>query len=154
MKKKNDGQSNSFRAPLLELVIIIGIFAIVSVYLLRMFMVADRFQGKAVATTKSIVKAESVVEFIRGTEASNTADLAGKLQAEFGLKSSRAKEYVINYDKSWKETETAGAYILVVNLSESKDESGIGTKVSGNVCIYSSDRKENYCDIPFVKYVK
>ena len=148
MKIENSQKSNSFRAPLLELVIIIGIFAIVSVYLLRMFMVSDKLQGKAVATTTAVVKTTSVAEFIKGIDGS-AMGLSGtgaaaycltRVQQEFGGTIS-GNTLKIDLNKSFENTSNTGDYTIVVNLEED------ASFLFGKVGMYSSDRKDTFCEL-------
>ncbi len=144
MKNKTE-QSNSFKAPLLELVIIIGIFAIVSIYLLRMFMVADRLQGKAGAITKSLVRAESVAESIRGGSFDSLESLKKSIADKYNMEELVDGSLVIGYSKSWKQIKNDETYIMVVKLNE---ENGLAT---GDVSVLTADRSIVFCKLELSK---
>lgn len=129
MKAKAEEKSNSFRAPLLELVIIIGFFAIVSVYLLRMFMAADSLQGRAVATTKALVRAESLAESIKARD-----DFTPE---------------VFYYTKGWEESSKESAYTLSSELVSENDE-------YMEICVKVTNTAgtEEYCKLKVVKAKK
>lgn len=141
MKKERNGQSNSFRAPLLELVIVIGIFAVISVYLLQMFMTADKLRGKAVATSKGLVRAESVTEYIRGSKAVSLSELKTKVCSEFGAVEENG-ELIIRYTKGWEKAEKGGEYLLKVKISENG-----GSTYTGTVSVVSGKNDTEYCNL-------
>ncbi len=144
MKIENSKKSNSFRAPLLELVIIIGIFAIVSVYLLRMFMASDKLRGNAVATTESVLLTQSVAEYIKGMDKYTPAEIYRELSARFG------GEYDTNglkvkYGKSFDVVKSDEAYTLIVSLTEGE------RLITGEVGFYSADREKTFCVLDIAK---
>ncbi len=141
MKTDRNGQSNSFRAPLLELVIVIGIFAVISVYLLQMFMMADRLRGKAVATSKGLVRAESVAEFIRGSKAASVSELKSKVSSEFGAVE-EGDLLIIRYTKGWEKAEKNGEYLLKVEITEGTDK-----MFTGSVSVVSGKNDTEYCNL-------
>ena len=144
MKIENSKKSNSFRAPLLELVIIIGIFAIVSVYLLRMFMASDKLRGNAVATTESVLLTQSVAEYIKGLDKNSPADIYAELAKKFGGKSDQSG-LKIKYGKSFDTVEKDETYTLIVTLNE-------GEKlITGQVGFYSADLEKSYCVLEIAK---
>ena len=64
MADKYDKQSTS-RLPLVESVITIAIFAVVSVVIMQMYLSADRIQKKAVNISKATILAENRVEELK-----------------------------------------------------------------------------------------
>lgn len=125
----------------MELVIVIGIFAIISVYLLKMFMTADRLRGKAVATSKGLVRAESVAEYIKGSSEGTLADLKKAVCTEFGAVEENGV-LVIRYNKSWDVTDKTGEFLLCVKLEENGSS---GYK--GNITVYSEKKDTEYCNL-------
>ena len=140
LKKEQTGQSNSFRAPLLELVIVIGIFAVISVYILKMFMAADRLRGQAVATSKALVRAESVAEFIR-SGGTSVSEIIKSVCDEFGATDENGTA-VIGYNKSWEKTDKKAEYMLKVTIGGNAD----GT-YSGEVSVVSGKDDTEYCHL-------
>lgn len=64
MADKYDKQSTA-RLPLVESVIIIAIFAVVSVVIMQMYLSADRIQKKAVNISKATILAENMAEELK-----------------------------------------------------------------------------------------
>ena len=64
MADKYDKQKTA-RLPLIESVIIIAIFAVVSVIIMQMYLSADRIQKKAVNISKATIMAENRAEKFR-----------------------------------------------------------------------------------------
>ena len=64
MADKYDKQSTA-RLPLVESVIIIAIFAVVSVVIMQMYLSADRIQKKAVNISKATIIAENKAEELK-----------------------------------------------------------------------------------------
>ncbi len=52
----------------MELVLVTGIFAVVSVFLLRIYLTADHLRGEAVAISTATVRAQGVAEAVRDRE--------------------------------------------------------------------------------------
>ena len=66
--EKRERQSQLAKMPLLELVITIGIFAVISVFLLELFLAANSLQQKARDTGKATIFSENIAENIKGAE--------------------------------------------------------------------------------------
>ena len=147
MKIESNKKQNSFRAPLLELVIIIGIFAIVSVYLLKMFMASDKLRGNAVNTTKSVLLAQSVADFMKGCDSDKITDIISMTGKEFNCKTSE-NTLTCSFSKGFEKTENDPAYILKAELNE-----GDGL-ITGYVGIYSADGNKTYCRLDVSKEKK
>ena len=147
MKIESNKKQNSFRAPLLELVIIIGIFAIVSVYLLKMFMASDKLRGNAVTTTKSVLLAQSVADYMKGCDSDQIAEILQKTGAEFDCKASGSM-LTCGFSKGFEKTDNEPAYILKAELND-----GDGM-ITGYVGIYSADGAKTYCRLDVAKEKK
>lgn len=61
-------QSQNAKLPMLELIINIGVFAVISVFLLEMFLAANSMQQKAKDQGIAITKAETIAETIKSAE--------------------------------------------------------------------------------------
>lgn len=105
--------------PMLEIVITIGIFAIISIFLLQMFLSSHALQEKSEDVGKSILKAENIAETIKSTSSIEQAVEQLNLQEAFisieekentyilnGIyreqMSGATKAYITYYDKNWK----------------------------------------------------
>ena len=51
-------ERGNYRRAILELVLVTGIFAVVSVFLLRIYLTADHLRGEAVAISTATVRAQ------------------------------------------------------------------------------------------------
>ena len=61
-------QSENARLPMLELVVSIGVFAVISVFLLEMFLAANSLQQKAKDEGKAITKTETIAEMLKSAD--------------------------------------------------------------------------------------
>lgn len=109
MSDKYDKQSTA-RLPLIESVIIIAIFAVVSVVIMQMYISADRLQKKAVNISKAVILAENTAEEIR---------------------SGKTGVITVNYDSEWNVTDTKASFILKTAVDEDIDGPG------GSMTVYS-----------------
>ena len=107
------GSNGNYRRSMLELVFITGIFAIVSVFLVRFYLTADRLQGKAVAVNSATIKAESVAETIKA-EGLQKAAQQFQMAQEDGL-------YIMRFDKSWNAVSTGEKYQIILRLEGTQD---------------------------------
>lgn len=57
---------NTSHLPLVESVIIVAIFAVISVFIMQMYVTADRLQGKSVTISKATMLAENYIEAVKG----------------------------------------------------------------------------------------
>ena len=90
------GKGN-YRRTILELVLVTAIFSLVSVFILKIYMTADRLQGQAVAISTATIRVESIAEYAgaKGVEAA----------AQYFDMHSRDGVFVIYYDKQWNRLE-------------------------------------------------
>lgn len=131
MKRKGK-QSESTRLTLLELIISIGVFAIISVFLLEMFLAANSMQQQAKDEGKAITKSETVAELIKGADSQEEVFAQLSMQEAWGTMqqkkngtyqivdvtssedAGKTKLYVAHFDKNWKETEEEDCYSLIL----------------------------------------
>ncbi len=110
MADKYDKQ-NTARLPLIESVIIIAIFAVVSVVIMQMYLSADRIQKKAVNISKATILAENLVEEIKA----GSADIGTRYyDNEWHDLGNRESEAVFKMTCSIKESisETSGSFTV------------------------------------------
>jgi type II secretory pathway pseudopilin PulG len=122
---------HSFRMPMIELILVIGIFAVISVFLVQMFMGTNRLQSKATDISKALIQAETVAEQIK-----NSASI-GETAKVFGMTSydNSAFNYCIYYDNDWKQTKDPSNNIVLVTSSIEKKENG--RMVSAEIVAYA-----------------
>ena len=114
MADKYDKQKTA-RLPLIESVIIIAIFAVVSVIIMQMYLSADRIQKKAVNISKATILAENRAEELK----------------------SGSKDYSTRfYDNDWKEipgndagSEKTAAFKMTSAVTEEADAIGAAMTV-------------------------
>lgn len=95
-ERKCMGKGN-YRRTILELVLVTAIFSLVSVFILKIYMTADRLQGQAVAISAATIRAESIAEYAgaKGVDAA----------ARYFDMHDRDGVFVIYYDKQWNRLE-------------------------------------------------
>ncbi|MDD5936962.1 MAG: hypothetical protein PUC65_15600 [Clostridiales bacterium] len=136
MDQENE-QNRSFRLPMIELVLIIGIFAIISVFLVRMFMGTNRLQKEATDLSCAVIKAESIAEEIK-----NTASV-GEAATQLGMISydNTSQNFCMYYDKDWNQTLSPSVNIIVVTSTITRGETG--RMVNANIAAYSCSNVED-----------
>ncbi len=155
MKRINSSKTSSM--PMLELIIIIGIFAITSTFILQMFLTANTVEQKARDKSKAALIAENITETIKSSNSfqetikslgfsngtgmvEEDADGGYKVTEITEGKSSEETEmaeavsYIKFYDKSWQETDTNNTYCVVVVPSYNHAENG--TIVQAELYVY------------------
>lgn len=71
---------STFNMPMAELVIIVGIFAVISVFLMRLYMSADSLQSSAVDISRATIIAQTAAEELKnGTREGMIGDAAEML---------------------------------------------------------------------------
>lgn len=155
MKKVNSSKTSSM--PMLELIIIIGIFAISSIFILQMFLTANTVEQKAKDKSKSVLIAENIVEAIKAhnnfqetmksLEFSNAAGMVeenadgsykiSKIESQEKIENTddeAAVSYIKFYNKNWQETDTEDTYCVLVFPSYNQAEAGM--MVQAEIYIY------------------
>lgn len=124
-------QNNSIRMPMIELVIVIGIFVVISVFLVRMFMGTYRLQNNATDLSRAVIKAETIAEQIK-----NTASI-GEAAIELQMESydNTSQNYCIYYDDDWNQTKSPSVNIIVITSTITKGESG--RMVNANIAAFT-----------------
>ncbi len=125
-------QSQNAKLPMLELIINIGVFAIISVFLLEMFLAANSLQQKAKDQGIAITKAETIAETIKSEEAfleaqkdfgftkmwgNMTEQKDGNYQIA-GLSKSEKKNttvvYVLHFNEDWEPVTEEDTYSMLI----------------------------------------
>lgn len=117
-----DRNTRSFRIPMIELVIIISVFAIISVFIMQLFLFANSLQKDAVSTRKALIMSESIGEMLKASSSFEQALI------EYGLErkadEDNRKCYILYFDKNWMEVEQEGLYAIEVKIETEKKETG------------------------------
>ncbi|MBP5305435.1 MAG: hypothetical protein J6Z02_06255 [Lachnospiraceae bacterium] len=93
---------------MLELVITVAFFAIISIFLLRIFVAADESEESALMLSKATVIAESTFEYISADE---PLDLTSVSEGD-------SKLLVAYYDKEWNRCDSASVYTMKLYETE------------------------------------
>ncbi len=118
MKKNYTSRHGALMA---EPVIAISFFAIISIFLLRIFASTEKIRNNADETSKAVVRAESVMEYmLAGEEAEAELEKIG-----FKNINANGRKYLVRYyDKNWAETDDVGKYMMTVFKESEETESG------------------------------
>ena len=141
---KGTGTNTGFMLPVVELVIAIGLFTIISIFLIKFFTSANTMSRDADDLSKGLIKAESAIELSKVFSLEKTADeLGGKLIEAY-------------YDKDWKRIDTADnfKYLLTITIADKPNASGVLSDI--RVSIQRKDRDKNtvIVDLEGAKYTK
>lgn len=137
-------QSQNAKLPMLELIINIGVFAVISVFLLEMFLSANSMQKKAKDQGIAITKAETIAETIKSVErfsevesdlgftkmwGNMTEQEDGSYQIA-GLSRSAKKDatvvYVQHFNEDWEPVTEEDTYsVLVVPYTKTMQEATV-----------------------------
>lgn len=153
---ENDETSRSFRITMIEIIIIIGIFSIISVFILQMFMAADSLQKKAVNTSKALIQVESVAEVLKGSDSFETALLGLGMSEETD---ENQMYYVMYFNDEWKQVQEAKAHAIQVVISTKTAEAG-KMEIAAITALDVKDNKDetdivkSWCNITVEKYCK
>lgn len=139
--------------PVVELVIAIGLFTIISIFIVKFFTSANTMSRQADDLTKGLIKAESAIELSKAFSPEETAkEIGGKLTED---KESRLIE--VYYDKDWKLTDVSGnfKYMLAVTITDTPNASGILSDI--RVLVHRKERNDDntvIVDLEGAKYTK
>ncbi len=146
-------QDHSIRMPMIELIIVIGIFVVISVFLVRMFMGTYRLQNNATDLSSAVIKAETVAEYIKNT--ASIGEAAIQLQME--SYDNTSLNYCIYYDDDWNQTKSPSANIIVITSTITRGESGrmVSADISAFTCkdVEETTKEEALVKITTKKWV-
>ena len=100
---------------MLELVIVIGFFAVISTFLMKMFVAADEAQKDAKNISEATILAETVLEKLS----------AGEELGFDAVTEGSKKAMVAYYDKEWKRSDTSSRYEVKVYESDEEVAAGV-----------------------------
>lgn len=139
--QKDKVESHSFRMPMIELVIVIGIFAVISIFLVQMFMGTNRLLNHATNISHAVICAESIAEQIK-----NTASI-GETANQLHMVSydNTSQNYCIYYDEEWNQTAEPSDHIIIVTSSVEKKTSGrmVNAVIRAYACSTVIDSKDS-----------
>jgi hypothetical protein len=151
-------QKNEFKRSLhgimIEIVLVFGVFAIVSVIIVRMFFYADNFSKTAVDISQAVIQAESTAEILKGSASFEKAVNSMGMQ----LLNSQNNIYGMNFNLNWKKTSEEGDFVLRVKITSENQLSGIIENASVSVFNKAEISKENgdtaepLCNLNVKKY--
>lgn len=119
-EKKRAKVSIGAMLSVMELVIAIGVFAIISTFLLRFFTVANRLSDEARELSKVSITAEAIMEHIKGVGFSDTAKTLG-----FSLAGEEASaKYDEDFQVLEENTEKKAFYRLEITRAGETSEAG------------------------------
>lgn len=117
--KKKAKVSVGAMLSVMELVIAIGVFAIISTFLLRFFTVANRLSDEAREVSKASIKVEAVFEHIKAVGLSETA-------SEFRYTESQDTAEAMLDEKleAVSDTDAKAVYRILIDRVSEKDAAG------------------------------
>lgn len=149
---KKIGSSRFSGIPMLEMIISIGVFAVISVFILQLFLSGNTMQSKAKDISKGIILAENAAETIKGSKDLESAiQTLGLEKSNFTIKGEEKDEriadyieiieqstseaaYITYYNESWQQAEQEAAYGML--LLPKKTEMEYGTIIEADIYIY------------------
>lgn len=137
--------------PVVELVIAIGLFTIISIFIVKFFTSANTMSRQADDLSKGLIKAESAIELLKTM---SPEEAAKELGVQFDESKNEIRTY---YDKDWKVTDIKGntKYVLVVNFTDSPEINGVLREIKAN--LLTDDGNGEYTsitDLTGAKYIK
>lgn len=112
-------------AVMTEPVIAIMFFAVISVFLLRIFAATEKIRSSAEKTSNAVIRAESVVEYALASK-EDEKELKG---LGFNKVTADGKTVLVKYyDNDWNEAETVGEYAITVTVDD--EETGNGRLIN------------------------
>lgn len=96
----------NYRRTILELVLVTAIFAVVSVFILKIYLTADRLRGDAVAVSTATVQSESIAETVKLSGVQAAAE-------QFDMEAGEGY-FILRFDKNWNRTAEKEKYQLVL----------------------------------------
>lgn len=128
-----ESKSSSAKMPMLEIVITIGIFAIISVFIVELFLSANTIQTRARDKSKAVILAETIAEtmksakdFKEAAKELNLIETTGKIkkhqngnvqisEIDEGTKGEDCVTvYTGHYDKEWNSTNKEEDYSVIL----------------------------------------
>lgn len=121
---KRISKNNEAKMPMLEIVISVGIFTIISVFLLKMFISANTLEENAKILTKAVLSSETIAETIKGEK--NLEKAMNELAFN--------KEEDGTYKGTYNE-------LFTVVISAGFTDNNVGTLMNGVIDMYYDGKK-------------
>jgi type II secretory pathway pseudopilin PulG len=139
--------------PMIELILVIGIFAVISVFIVQMYMGTNRLQNKATDISKAMIQAETVTEQIKHSASiGETAKVLGMVAYD-----SSSHNYCLYYDNDWKQTSSPSDNIILVTSTVEKKENGrmVVAQVTAYACsdVESTNDSDTLVELTAKKWV-
>lgn len=113
--------SRSFRIVMIEFVLMLGIFAIIGVIIVKMFLSADAMSKEAEDYSKAVIKTESIAERLKGS--SSFQEVLDELGME-KISDPDQLLYRTYYGRDWEPSDETGVYEIVIRLEYVPGSSG------------------------------
>lgn len=128
---REDKGNHSFRVSMVELILVIGIFTIVSVFLVKIFLETEKIQQKALNISKATIQAEFVAEKYK-----NSGSIM-ELVEQLNLIPSETNEgeYYMYFDTDWNQINDSSNRQLFVKEINNKTTSS-GNLKECNISVY------------------
>nr|WP_315101049.1 hypothetical protein [uncultured Catonella sp.] len=151
MDTARETKSNSgVMLPVVELVIAIGLFTIISIFIVKFFTSANTMSRQADELSKGLIKAEAAIELTKALSPKEAAkELGGKLE-----ESEIDKLIEVYYDKDWKVTDLTGNFKYILTVMITDTTSGNGTLSNIHVTINTKDDDTVITNLKGSKYIK
>lgn len=148
---KETGTSSGVMLPVVELVIAIGLFTVISIFIIRFFTSANTMSRQADSLSKGLIKAESAIEL---SKVYSTEEVANELGGRFDEKKDMIVAY---YDKDWKvgELNSNTKYAVHVKTTNKNESNGFLKQIL--VTVLSDTGKDEFtpiAELRGVKYIK
>lgn len=144
----NNGKTKSFRMPLLEIVIVVAVFAIVSVFIMKLYMSADRLQRESENVSRAVIEVQNTAELIKGAGTLDEALKATGLRkagdiSEYGetFTSADNGNYAVKKDNITICAEFVG------NITDNGTNAAEAAGITVYITAVSEDNKEQYAHI-------
>jgi hypothetical protein len=121
---ENDVTSRSFRISFIEMVIVIGVFALISILVFRLFLAADSLQKDAVNTSEALIKAETIAEVLKGSNSFEDELLELGLSKETISIEQESLTFQMYFNQEWEPVQTIGEHVLQVTISTQATNAG------------------------------
>lgn len=145
--------SSKIMLPVVELVIAIGLFTIISVFIIRFFTSANLISRQASESSKGMIKAESVMELLKSFSPEEVAEkLNGKL-----TENKENKLIEVYCDSNLRATSIKDfKYVISASLTDTPKGNGILQDIRILIIKKSTtpNNEETIADIKGAKYIK
>lgn len=127
---KYDGESTA-RLPLVEVVIVVAIFIVISVMIMSLYVKADHLQREAVDRSEAAIRIRNFAEEILATAGSGDITMtSGEMKHELLSADAPGKSVTFFYNDKWENVDEADADILIT-ISYELLKSGAGGNLLG-----------------------